>query len=632
MPLLAPIGRNRIAESKWDAPPPWRWAWEGLFALYIPQVGDGWTIPNRAPGVAGLHLTHESSPVYDSRGCVMTSAYQRASAAFPLAWYNRQINSKRLAVMWAGYDTRNAGSGSTYSAYFGINPGTPGSPNYIIGIEREYNYRRLTVISATSGNNRVDVGSVAIPSSVTTPLCVIGSRQTNLWSVVGDPTAGDIGYGRLVEYTANGSNKWGYSSRTPQQIFLGNAYASESKTPGIVTTASALWFRSHKYADMRLLHADPLAPFTRWQRRWSGVAEPAPTAHPLAATIEGSLSASADLTVAKPLTSALACSLSVSAGLTVAKPLAVALSASIANTTASLTVAKPLATACTGTMAVSASLSVAKPLAASLSAGMTQSGAALTVSKPLASALSAGIATSATLDVSKPLAITLSVAMTASAGLTVAKPLAVDVAASLTASATLEALGFAAALTGSLSTSADLTAPINIAVALISTLSVSAALTVSKPLAVSLQGAVTAAASLAVPKPLAASVMTSLSSSAVLTVSKPLAANIALALSCTGSLAVPKPLAVDLTAMLFTTADLSGPMALPAYFNGTVESQTRYRGSVQMTARTRSALVQGVQMRIADGSRALYLQVQSNSTVESRPQTNADITLRAGEP
>jgi hypothetical protein len=272
-------GRDQIAESRFDVPPHWRWAWDGLFALYIPYAGDGWRIPNLAPGYGHLALTHEATPVYSARGSVMTAAYARAWCLFPNNLYNRQLGSTRFSLLWAGYDTRANGTGSPYTGYFGVNAGVDANPNHTLGIERNGDARNINFISSTSGGGALAVQGVEPDSELTAPLCIVGGRSfnrnagTSMLHVMAKRTENSGFYGLGIRHIDNdtGDTNWGGTpNNAVAHIFLGNRYTGSAGNPGITTSVSAMWFNSFSFNKTRRLHAEPFAPFTKWKRMWAG--------------------------------------------------------------------------------------------------------------------------------------------------------------------------------------------------------------------------------------------------------------------------------------------------------------------------------------------------------------------------
>lgn len=270
--------RNQIATSRFDVPPHWRWAWDNLFALYIPYAGDGWTIPNRAPGYGHLKLQHEGVPVYSGRGVVMETANSRASCPFTERLYERQLGTSRLSMMWGGIDPRAAAVGATYTGYAGINAGGANvTPYFLMGIERNGTARQVNVVSARTADAYVAVGSANLPAPLTEPICIVVSRNyrdtggANLAATVDPTNNGFYGPGIQAVDPAGSITDWGFSSlASPRpQLFIGNRYAGDISSPGITTGIFAAWFKVIPYRQMLRLQASPYEPFTKWKRQWS---------------------------------------------------------------------------------------------------------------------------------------------------------------------------------------------------------------------------------------------------------------------------------------------------------------------------------------------------------------------------
>jgi hypothetical protein len=269
-------GRDQIAESRFDVPPHWRWAWDGLFALYIPYAGDGWRIPNLAPGYGHLALKHEVAPTYSALGFDARGYAGRAACVFDDRLYQKQLETSRLSLLWAGRDPRATAVGTSYSGYFGINAGAiESNPFHLIGIERNGQARAVNVISATGGNAYAVCTNCAFPSDVAAPLAIAASRTyqesgaKSLSAKVNDTYAGYYGPGLFS--AALGTDNWGYSSLSaPREIYMGHRYYGDTRDTGIITGIGALWFALHSYQQLQQLYAQPYAPFTKWKRLWGG--------------------------------------------------------------------------------------------------------------------------------------------------------------------------------------------------------------------------------------------------------------------------------------------------------------------------------------------------------------------------
>lgn len=255
--------RATVARSRWDCHPSWRWAWDGLIALYVPQACDGYTVPNLA-GDASLALTCEAPPVYTVDGLAFAVDYGRAARSLP-QWLYSLVHVTTLSMMWSGIETRPDYTGSAYTGYFGINPGRYDEPWHTFGFERKGNMSVASGISENASNFSEVILPLSSPGTLST--AVMSRRTTGYVNQLAGASSGAAGV-----YTQNlgvgvAWQHFGVGLSFIPQIHIANRWngSLEWVSNPIITGLAAIWLASHSDERLLALARDPYAPFVRYR-------------------------------------------------------------------------------------------------------------------------------------------------------------------------------------------------------------------------------------------------------------------------------------------------------------------------------------------------------------------------------
>jgi hypothetical protein len=256
-------GRGALAESAWDVAPPFRSLWQGLIGLYVPMMGDGRQVPNRAPSsLPALQWRDEANgpPVFSSRGAVMYGPYLSFRANIP-PWMLNVIRTSRLAVMWTGDKGDDAGPNS---GLFGISPHTYAEPWHTLGFEGSTSYNALTQFGAGGGYaNALSVQGIG-PSRV-----AVATRTPGLMRSVSQADQANF-----VAVSGSIGTDHSYATATTAiEVYAGTRFypSPESGWQDQVWSMGAVWHKCLSDAELMQLTRDPWALCARWKRSFAGV-------------------------------------------------------------------------------------------------------------------------------------------------------------------------------------------------------------------------------------------------------------------------------------------------------------------------------------------------------------------------